>query len=69
MALEDGLKGLVSLIKGIFGAGDPKTDFIGQLLDQIKIGSKVSDVSLSITLPRAMLDQLSKKPATEEKKP
>lgn len=75
--LEEGLKGLVSLIKGIFGggSGDPKTDFIGQLIDQVKVSSKLSDVSLSITLPRALLDQLSKKPAssaspaTPEKKP
>jgi hypothetical protein len=68
--LEDGLKGLVSLIKGIFGgggSGDPKTDVIGQLLDHIKLGSNVNDVSLSITLPRTMLDQLAKKPAAAEK--
>lgn len=69
--LQDGLKGLVSLIKGIFGGstGDAKMDLIGQLLDQIKIGAKLSDVSLSITLPRAMLEQLAKKPAPAEKKP
>ncbi len=70
--LEEGLKGLVSLIQSIFGGGnsDPKMEVVGQLLNQIKIGSKVSDVSLSITLPRAMLDQLMKKPApTDEKKP
>ncbi len=69
--LEDGLKGLISLVQGIFGggSGDPKTDAIGQLLNQIKIGSKLNDVSLSITLPRAVLDQLVKKPAPAEKKP
>lgn len=76
--LEDGLKGLVSLIKGIFGgggSGDPKTDLIGQVLNLVKVGSNVNDVSLSITLPRAMLDQLTKKsapaekPAPAEKKP
>lgn len=68
--LEDGLKGLVSLIKGIFGgggSGDPKTDLIGQLLDQVKVASNVNDVSLSITLPRAVLDQLTKKAAPAEK--
>lgn len=67
--LEEGLKGLVSLIKGIFGggSGDPKMDVIGQVLDQIKVGSNVNDVSLSIMLPRAMLDQLVKKPAAAEK--
>lgn len=70
--LEDSLKGLVGLIRGIFGGGgtgDAKTDAIGQLLDQIKIGSKLNDVSLSISLPRTMLDQLLKKPAPAEKKP
>ncbi len=61
--LESSLKGLLVLVKGIFGggSGDPKTDFIGVLLDQIKIGSKLSDVSLSISLPRSVMDQLSKK--------
>lgn len=70
--LEDGLKGLVGLVRGIFGGGgtgDTKTDAIGQLFDQIKIGSKLNDVSLSISLPRAILDQLLKKPAADEKKP
>lgn len=69
--LEDGLNGLVGLVKGIFGgdSGDAKTNAIGQLLDQIKISSKLNDVSLSIALPRTTLDQLLKKPAAEEKKP
>jgi hypothetical protein len=68
--LENGLKGLVDLVKGIFGGGDPKTNFIAQALDQVKIGSKVNDVSLSILLPRALLEQLTKKetPAPAEKK-
>ncbi len=68
--LESSLKGLIVLVKGIFGggSGDPKTDFIGVLLDQIKIGSKLSDVSLSISFPRSVMDQLSKKPAPVEKK-
>jgi len=65
------LNGLVGLVKGIFGgdSGDAKTNAIGQLLDQIKISSKLNDVSLSIALPRTTLDQLLKKPAAEEKKP
>ncbi|MFN0087928.1 MAG: hypothetical protein ACKVX9_21220 [Blastocatellia bacterium] len=66
--LETGLKGLLGLIRGIFGGADPSTDFIGQLLDQIKIGSKLNDVSLSISLPRAIMDQLSKKAPPAEKK-
>ncbi len=69
--LESGLNGLVGLVKGIFGGGtgDPKTDLISQVLDQVKIGSKLSDVSLSISLPRSVIDQLTKKPAPTEKKP
>jgi hypothetical protein len=68
--LENGLKGLVALGKDIFAGGDPKTNLIAQLLDQVKIGSKVNDVSLSISLPRALLDQLTKKetPPPAEKK-
>jgi len=68
--LENSLKGLVDLVRGIFGGGDPKTNFFTQLLDQVKIGSKLSDVSLSIAVPRALMDQLSKKetPAPAEKK-
>jgi hypothetical protein len=66
--LESSLKGLLVLVKGIFGGGDPKSDVLGALLDQIRIGSKLSDVSLSISLPRAMMDQLSRKPAPAEKK-
>jgi hypothetical protein len=68
--LESGLKGLVDLVRSIFGggSGDPKTDFFGQLLDQVKIGSKLNDVSLSITLPRSLMDQLSKKSSPAEKK-
>lgn len=68
--LENGLKGLVELVRGIFAGGDPKTNLFAQLLDQVKIGSKVNDVSLSITLPREIIDQLTKKetPAPVEKK-
>src|SRR5215468_8756525 len=68
--LENGLKGLIALGKDIFGSGDPKTNLIAQLLDKVKIGLKVNDVSLSITLPRALLDQLTKKetsPPAEKK--
>jgi hypothetical protein len=63
--LENGLKGLVALGKDIFGGGDPKTGIVAQLLDQVKIGSKVNDVSLSISLPRELLDQLTKKEAPQ----
>jgi hypothetical protein len=68
--LENGLKGLVGLGKDIFGSGDPKTNLIAQLLDLVKIGSKINDVSLSISLPREILNQLTKKetPQPAEKK-
>ena len=68
--LENGLKGLIALGKDIFGSGDPKTNLISQLLDQVKIGSKVNDVGVSISLPRALLEQLTKKeaPTPAEKK-
>jgi hypothetical protein len=68
--LENGLKGLVGLGKDIFGSGDPKTNLIAQVLDLVKIGSKVNDVALSISLPREILDQLAKKetPPPAEKK-
>jgi hypothetical protein len=69
--LENGLKGLVGLGKDIFaGGGDPKTNLFAQLLDQVKIGSKLNDVSLSINLPREIIDQLTKKetPTPAEKK-
>jgi hypothetical protein len=60
--LEGQLKGLVGLGKDIFaGGGDPKTNLFAQLLDQVKIGSKVNDVALSIYLPREVIEQLSKK--------
>jgi hypothetical protein len=68
--LENGLKGLVGLGKDIFAGGDPKTNLYAQLLDQVKIGSKVNDVSLSISLSREIIEQLTKKetaPPAEKK--
>jgi hypothetical protein len=68
--LENGLKGLVGLGKDIFAGGDPKTSLYAQLLDQVKIGSKVNDVSLSISLSREIIEQLTKKetaPPAEKK--
>jgi hypothetical protein len=66
--LESGLKGLVSLARGFLSGGDPKWEVYGQLLDQMKIGSKINDVSLSLTMPRSLVDQLSKKSPGGEKK-
>jgi hypothetical protein len=68
--LENELKGLVGLGRDIFAGGDPKTNLFAQLLDQVKIGSKLTDVSLSINLPREIIDQLIKKetaPPAEKK--
>lgn len=68
--LESGLQGLLGLVRGIFGSGgDAKTNLFAQLLDQVKIGMKLNDVTLSVTLPRALLEELTKKPAPVEKKP
>jgi hypothetical protein len=66
--LETGLKGLVSLARGFLSGGDPKWELYGQLLDQVKIGSKINDVSFSLTMPRSLVDQLSKKSPNGEKK-
>jgi hypothetical protein len=66
--LESGLKGLISLARGFLSGGDPKLEVYGQLLDQLKIGSKINDVSLSLTMPRSLVDQLTKKSPSGEKK-
>ncbi|HEU0184716.1 MAG TPA: hypothetical protein VFS27_05340 [Blastocatellia bacterium] len=63
--LENGLKGLVGLGKDIFaGGGDPRTNLYAQLLERVKIGSKLNDVSLSISLSREIIEQLTKKETT-----
>jgi hypothetical protein len=64
--LETGLRGLVGLARGFLTGGE--LDLYGQVLDQVKVSSKVNDVSLSLTMPRAMVDQLGKKSANGEKK-
>ncbi len=68
--LENGLKGLIDLVRSVFGGGDPKTNLVAQALDQVKIASKANDVSFALSLPRALLDQLIKKeqPPPAEKK-
>jgi hypothetical protein len=66
--LETGLKGLIGLARGFLSGGDPKWEVYGQLLDQMKISSKINDVSLSLTMPRSLVDQLSKKSPNGEKK-
>jgi len=60
--LETGLKGLVGLLRGFLGGGgDPKMSLFGKLLDQINVGSNSADVTLSISLPRALISEFSKK--------
>jgi hypothetical protein len=63
--LEMGLKGLIGLARGFLSGGE--MELYGQLLDQVKIGSKINDVTLSLTMPRSMVDQLGKKPNGEKK--
>ena len=69
--LENQLKGLVGLGRDIFAGGsDPRTNLFAQLLERVKLGSKGNDVSLSINLPREVIEQLIKKepPSQAEKK-
>ncbi|MGE0102353.1 MAG: hypothetical protein AB7H86_10780 [Blastocatellales bacterium] len=66
--LETGLKGLVGLVRGFLGGGDPKMDLFGKLLDQVKVGSNSADVTLSIALPRSLMNEFTKKPEPAEKK-
>ncbi|MBO0797579.1 MAG: hypothetical protein J2P31_02045 [Blastocatellia bacterium] len=63
--LETGLRGLVSLAKGFLTGGD--LDLYGQLLEQVKIASKINDVSVTLNMPRSMMDQMGKKPNGEKK--
>jgi len=63
--LEMGLRGLVSLARGFLSGSE--MELYGQLLDQVKIGSKINDVTVSLIMPRSMVDQLSKKPTGEKK--
>lgn len=63
--LENGLRGLIGLARGFLTGGD--MDLYGQLLDQVKIASKLSDVTVGLTMPRSMVDQLSKKSNGEKK--
>ncbi|HKX27583.1 MAG TPA: hypothetical protein VJ302_07820 [Blastocatellia bacterium] len=59
--LENGLKGVLTLAQGFLGGNDPKLEIFKQLLDQVKVASKTTDVSLSINVPRPLLEQLTKK--------
>jgi hypothetical protein len=60
--METSLKSLVFLGKSFLGSSqDPKMVAINQLIDQIKIVTQASDVTLSLTISKALLEQWSKK--------
>lgn len=59
--LQEGLTNLVNLGKVLLGGNqNPDLQLFNQLLDQVKIGSQVNDVSLTISVPRAVFDMLAK---------
>lgn len=59
--LETSLKSLVTLAKSFLGGSqDPKMLAINQLIDQIKVATAASDVELSVTIPKALLDEWGK---------
>ena len=56
------LKSLVFLAKSFLGGSqDPKMVAITQLVDQVKIVTQASDVTLSLTISKALLEQWGKK--------
>lgn len=58
--LETGLKSLIFLGKSFLGGNqDPQMQSINQLLDQVKISTRTTDVSFSLAVPRALLDKLT----------
>ena len=60
--LATGLKSLVTLGKSFLGGDqNAKTQIIGQLLDQVQIAPQAGDVSLTLLMPKALLDQWAKK--------
>jgi hypothetical protein len=59
--LEASLQSLVGLGKMFLGGNqNPQMQAFGQILDQVKIGLQASDVSLSISIPRSLFDELAK---------
>jgi hypothetical protein len=60
--LATNLKSLVTLGRSFLGDGQsPTVQIIGQLLDQVQIAPQAVDVSLSLPMPKALLDQWAKK--------
>jgi hypothetical protein len=65
--LKTSLEGLLFLGRSFLGGNsDPMMQALNQLLDQIRIVAQASDVSLSLTLPRAIIDLLTKSQKKEE---
>jgi len=58
--LMQGLKGLLSLAQAFLPSSNQQNELYGQIINQVKIVTKLNDVSLSISLPRTIMDQLSK---------
>ena len=59
--MQDSLKSLVFLGKSFLtGNQDPRLAIASQLLDQVKIASDASDVTLTLKIPSAVIDQLTK---------
>jgi hypothetical protein len=57
--LEASLKSLVVLAKSFLGQ-DQKLAVLARLLDQVTIAAQANDVAVSLSVPRALIDQLSK---------
>ncbi|MCW5970492.1 MAG: hypothetical protein KIT57_18480 [Blastocatellales bacterium] len=59
--METGLKSLVFFAKSLLGStDDPKMQPVSQLIDQIKVVTAAGDVRLSVTIPKALLDEWAK---------
>lgn len=68
--LETHLKGLVVMGKTFLSDNkDPQTQAVNQMLDRIQIGAQATNVSLSISLPKELIESFStaKNKATEIK--
>jgi hypothetical protein len=67
--LETSLAGLVSLGKMVIGGNQkPEMQAAAQVLDLVKIGSEATDVSLSLSVPRAVFDAFAKSAKPEAAK-
>jgi hypothetical protein len=59
--MQDSLKSLVFLGKSFLsGNQDPRLETAAKLLDEVKIATDVADVTLTLKIPSAVIDQLAK---------